>query len=143
MDLAASLSRIKSACKCLRNYGGPDRTRICDLYRVKVLPSIPYRHAFGGFIDLREPDVDSIWTPAVKQGRLDSRWTPGLPAAHPLGRPRQERLERSRVVPPRNTALGRRMTDAILVVLSFRRFWKHSVMFARSCEQAEWRANRQ
>jgi hypothetical protein len=36
---APSLSKkliLTPADKCSRNYGGPDRTRICDLYRVKV-----------------------------------------------------------------------------------------------------------
>jgi hypothetical protein len=36
MDLAEDRTQVSNARKCLRNSGGPERTRISDLYRVKV-----------------------------------------------------------------------------------------------------------
>src|SRR5579862_455183 len=44
--------------------GGPDRTRICDLYRVKVLRSIDYRVPSMKTRDLQEEDLDRKWTSA-------------------------------------------------------------------------------
>ena len=43
--------------------GGPDRTRICDLYRVMVRISITYRQRSRVFRNLQESDLDSNWTP--------------------------------------------------------------------------------
>jgi len=43
--------------------GGPDRTRICDLYRVKVRKSISCRPRCCVFRNLQKSDLDSNWTP--------------------------------------------------------------------------------
>jgi len=45
------------------NGGGPDRTRICDLYRVKVRKSISCRQRSCVFRNLQKDDLDSNWTP--------------------------------------------------------------------------------
>jgi hypothetical protein len=63
--------------------GGPDRTRICDLYRVKVLASIAYKVRSLKTRDLHTSDLDRNWNSA-------GVWTsygPHIPlAAHLLQR---------------------------------------------------------
>jgi hypothetical protein len=43
--------------------GGPERTRISDLYRVKVRTSITYLRPGCVFSEIEKTDLDSIWTP--------------------------------------------------------------------------------
>ena len=71
--------RMVVTCSVLNWNGGPERTRISDLYRVKVRRSITCRHGARRFNGLHASDVDSIWTPAVQALafglRLDSMRT--------------------------------------------------------------------
>ena len=53
--------------------GGPGRTRICDLYRAKVLGSITYSEVSNVLKNLQIIDLDSIWTPRVPNVGV---WTP-------------------------------------------------------------------
>lgn len=75
---------LRKCLKCGGLSGGPGRTRICDLYRVKVNISVTYRPLSRVFIHLQPARLDAIWTPRpLPCHGMDSvrtpLWTPVRP----------------------------------------------------------------
>ena len=62
MDRRAGQDITPDSLHVFETSGGPDRTRICDLYRVKVVRSIAYEGLHMKTKELRVDDLDLKWT---------------------------------------------------------------------------------